>query len=91
MSKMQIAQEKLTPNIFPTCAVNIEETCRISVQLTALITVVLILMYRTTDSHQTQKTCAMWVKKVNRTDIVKYAFLRSNHFTEDCFDKSYEN
>ena len=69
---------------------NIEETCRIAVQLTALITVVRILMYRTTDSHQTQKTRAMWVKKINRTDIAKYAFLCSNHFTEDCFDKSYE-
>ena len=36
------------------------------------------------------KTCAIWVKKVNRTEIPKYDFLCSNHFTEDCFDKSYE-
>ena len=36
------------------------------------------------------KTRAIWVKKVNCTEIPKYAFLCSNHFTEDCFDKSYE-
>ena len=52
---MLIAQEKLARKIFPTCAVNIEESCRIAVQLTALISVVRILMYRTTNSHQTLK------------------------------------
>ena len=88
---MLIAQEKLARKNFPTCAVNIEESCRIAVQLTGSNQ----CSTNTTDVSHHQfpsnaKTRAIWVKKVNRTEIPKYTFLCSNHFTEDCFDKSYE-
>lgn len=39
---------------------------------------------------QNPKVRKLWVQAINRTELPKTARLCSDHFTEECFDKSFE-